>query len=71
MAQFKQVVLLMPSGNQRATLPPVDLGVIKSEFKFEDAELSKVLATSLGSKSKKKKKSKAKKESAGAATEAQ
>jgi len=58
-AQFKFTILLMPSGTHKITGLQINGDQFESQYKIEDEELKKALATSLDNK-KKKNKSKAK-----------
>ncbi|OXA56643.1 proliferation-associated protein 2G4 [Folsomia candida] len=55
-AQFKFTVLLMPSGLHKITGLPVDPDLFQSEYKIEDEEIKKLLATGVNPAKKNKKK---------------
>jgi len=57
-AQFKFTVLLMPSGSHKITGLPFDPLSCESEYKIEDEEIKKLLATSVNPSKNKKKKGK-------------
>lgn len=53
-AQFKFVVLLMPSGPMLMTSGPFEPDLYKSEIKVQDAELTALLQSSASEKPKKR-----------------
>jgi len=58
-AQFKFTVLLMPNGPLRITQGTWDPESVQSEYKIEDEDLKKLLASQVNKKNQKKKKKKA------------
>lgn len=59
-AQFKYTVLILSSGMLKITGIDLDESLYESEFRIEDEEILKLLATSISKKSKKRNKKKSK-----------
>ncbi|CAH1773839.1 unnamed protein product [Owenia fusiformis] len=69
--QMKFTVLLMPNGPMKITGPTFNPDLYKSEYKIEDEEINKLLATSVSRKANKKKKKKAVEQTQAATTESE